>query len=223
MPSPIAQHGVTLDNTFDPYVAGTDKAAATGINEAGVDICNKYAKITYGTAAAATGITCRTPAVDLSAIFAKKGTASYSLPIDDQTYSAGVVVPAGNSGSVGVSFALTSATAWRVSVTGNGGAVSPPNGTVLVTGALPAGAATIKYTMTYLAEVDDTGPGNVSNTAAGFTTVANGLTAGVTVGGTGTGSPKKSSYALKVEIANGSGAVISSSTCKLQVHQEGTG
>jgi len=87
MPSPIAQHGITLDNTFDPYVAGTDKAAATGISEGGVDICNKYAKITYGAAAAATGITCRTPVVDLSAIFAKKGTAVYSLPFDGANFS----------------------------------------------------------------------------------------------------------------------------------------
>lgn len=87
MPSPVAQHSVTLDNTFDPYVAGTTKAGATGVFENGVDICNLYANIIYGTAAAATGITCRTPAVDLSAIFAKKGTATYALPFDGANFS----------------------------------------------------------------------------------------------------------------------------------------
>jgi hypothetical protein len=88
MPSPIAQHGITLDNTFDPYVAGTTKAAATGISENGVDICNLYANIIYGTAAAATGIRCRAALTELNAIFAKKGTASYNLPIEDTVYQA---------------------------------------------------------------------------------------------------------------------------------------
>lgn len=87
MPSPIAQHGITLDNTFDPYVADTTKAAATGVYENGVDICNLYANIIYGTAAAATGIHCRAALTDLNAIFAKKGTASYALPFDGANFS----------------------------------------------------------------------------------------------------------------------------------------
>lgn len=87
MPSPIEQHAIMLDNTFDPYVAGTTKAAATGIFENGVDLCNLYADISYGTAAAATGIRCRAALTDLSAIFAKKGTAVYALPFNGANLS----------------------------------------------------------------------------------------------------------------------------------------
>jgi hypothetical protein len=112
MPSPIAQHGITLDNTFDPWVAGTDKAAATGIFEAGVDICNKYAPLKYGTAATATGITCRTPAVDLSAIFAKKGTAKYSIP--PPTYN-GITITETGVGAITSSITLDSNGQWSSS------------------------------------------------------------------------------------------------------------
>jgi hypothetical protein len=112
MPSPIAQHGITLDNTFDPWTAGTDKASATGISEAGVDICNKYAPLKYGTAAPATGITCRTPAVDLNAIFAKKGTAKYAIP--PPTY-AGLTITATGTGAITSSITLDSNGQWSSS------------------------------------------------------------------------------------------------------------
>lgn len=162
MPSPISQHGVTLDNTFDPYVAGTTKAAATGIYENGVDICNLYANIIYGTAAAATGITCRTPAVDLSAIFAKKGTASYNLPIDGTDYTA---TQSGVNGSAQLTFNMLNNGTYSI--------VKSIRGvlTTLATGTwLPAGDAVSQYTC-YFAGVQSnvtvTGDaGNSTNTNA---------------------------------------------------------
>lgn len=86
MTSGIASKGVDLDSIFDPYQAGTTKARAAGLNVAGSDTSNRYANIIYGSAAAATWI--ESENADLSTLYAAKGTANYSLPINGQTYSA---------------------------------------------------------------------------------------------------------------------------------------
>ena len=212
-------NGVGLDQIFDLYISGT-KAILTGYKVNGVDLKDIFAPIYLGSSAAVTGY--KVNGADLNTIFAKKGTAQYSLPIDGQTYSGSVLVPAGNTGSVNVAFKLTSSTAWQVVVTGAGGTLTPPNNTVLASGSLPAGSSTIKYTLTYLAASGDTGPGTATNNASAFTPVATNLSAGVTVGGTGTGSPHQTTYALNVQIRNSAGVVISNSTCTLRLDQEGS-
>lgn len=72
MTSPIASNGSPLSSIFDPWRSGMTKVPATGLSENGVDICNLYAALTYGTAAPVTGI--ESASADLNTIFAMIGT-----------------------------------------------------------------------------------------------------------------------------------------------------
>lgn len=85
MASTIKTLGALLSATFDPWQSGTDKAPATGIEEEGIDICNKYAPLKYGSKAAATGI--KSKGVDLRDIFAARGTAIYKFAFDGGSYA----------------------------------------------------------------------------------------------------------------------------------------
>ena len=77
MSTAIKSKSVSLAAIFDPYVAGTTKARAAGIDDAGNDTSNLYANIIYGSAAAATGI--QSQGADLNTLYAKIGTAAYPL------------------------------------------------------------------------------------------------------------------------------------------------
>ncbi|MGN0864362.1 MAG: hypothetical protein ACI4N1_13720 [Stenotrophomonas koreensis] len=63
-----------FDDLFDPYVEGT-KPPATGICVQGVDLNQRYAPLSYGTKRADVGR--RTGGVDVSNLWAAKGTAVY--------------------------------------------------------------------------------------------------------------------------------------------------
>ena len=99
MSTNIQSKGVDLDSIFDPYITGTSPGL-TGIQSAGTDIHTRYAPLVYGTAAPATGIACKVGGagsfVDLNTLFAAKGTANYSLPINGQTYSGSGTAASGN-------------------------------------------------------------------------------------------------------------------------------
>lgn len=86
MSDAIKSKGVSLAAIFAPYEAGTIKARASGIDDAGTDTSNLYANIIYGSAAAATGI--QSESADLNTLYAKIGTASYPLPFDGTTITA---------------------------------------------------------------------------------------------------------------------------------------
>jgi hypothetical protein len=72
MASGIETAGVDLDTILAPYVTGEVKAPTTGIEVAGSDICNRYTKLSLGSAPSPTGI--KAAGADLNAIFAAKGT-----------------------------------------------------------------------------------------------------------------------------------------------------
>ena len=82
MTSAIQSKGVPLTSILSPYQSGTTKQRTTGIQEAGVDICNLYANVIYGTEPAATGIASESDG--LETLFCTG--ANYSLPINGQTY-----------------------------------------------------------------------------------------------------------------------------------------
>jgi len=136
--SPIQSKGVPLSSIFDPYVAGTTKARAAGIAEAGNDTSNIYANIIYGSAAAATGID--SEGADLNTLYAKIGTASYALPINGSTYTHfhQVVSLTGNST---IGFQITSGTTYIVY--GTDSASSP---TTLASGPVPSGSVKVQFT-----------------------------------------------------------------------------
>lgn len=66
---------VDFDDMFDPYVQGS-KPANTGIRVGGVDIANRYAPVAFGARRANTGYR-NAAGVDVAALFAAKGTATY--------------------------------------------------------------------------------------------------------------------------------------------------
>jgi hypothetical protein len=137
MTSPIQKNTTPLSSIFDPYVAGTTQAAATGILENGVEIATKYAKLSYGSSAAATGITTGSGASlkDLSQIFAALGTAHYPLG-----FNGGVYDTSANRGSAGVSLTMKSDGTWSISA----GTGTPTSGTWL-----PAGDSVSSYTVMF--------------------------------------------------------------------------
>lgn len=95
MSNSVASKNVSLADIYDPYVAGTTKARASGIDDAGTDTSDLYANIIYGTAAATTGI--QSESADLSTLYAAKGTAKYATPDNGDTYASTVNIGSGES------------------------------------------------------------------------------------------------------------------------------
>lgn len=118
MSSGISANGVTLENIFDPYVAGTTQAAATGINGGGSDLNTQFAKLSYGTSAAATGI--ETGGADLNTIFAAKGTASYINPTPSYDWTSQVPEPGSSYYTINNAITWHSDGTWTTSVGQNG-------------------------------------------------------------------------------------------------------
>lgn len=78
--------GVDLDDVFDPYVQG-DKVAPTGFTNDGVDLCERYAPLRYGSAAPPTGLSVAGRG-DFNTLWAAKGSATYTLGFDGATFAA---------------------------------------------------------------------------------------------------------------------------------------
>ncbi|MGN6314631.1 MAG: hypothetical protein ACTHMO_12855 [Rhodanobacteraceae bacterium] len=76
--------GVDTDNLFDPDVVG-DGLTAAGYKKSDGTLL-KYAAAKYGTVGPNTGYRLSNGA-DIATLWAAKGTANYSLPINGQTYS----------------------------------------------------------------------------------------------------------------------------------------
>jgi len=87
MPYPTV-NGVPLTDIFDPYVSGT-KAIVTGytvmVGGVPTDLKDLFAPIYLGTSAGPTKY--HVYGADLNTLFAAKGSVSYSLPINGQTYT----------------------------------------------------------------------------------------------------------------------------------------
>lgn len=131
MTSGIASKGVDLDSIFDPYQSGTTKARAAGIGVAGSDISNRYAALTYGSAAAATGI--KSESADLNTLYAKKGTANYKLAWDGSSFRGDGTGPNAGSAFGKVVIQFQSPSQYTITTSGTG------NTTVTHTYSVPAG------------------------------------------------------------------------------------
>ncbi|MGF7229719.1 MAG: hypothetical protein ACQR33_07120 [Candidatus Saccharibacteria bacterium] len=207
----------TLDNVFDLYVTGTSPAATGLLDDAGVDIATRYAPLVFGTAAAATGLlTKQSGNGDLNTLFAAKGTASYALPINGQTYTG-----YGHSGTTssfgGIAFA---ASVSGYTVIKNG---TNETTTTLASGSIPVGAVSCKIVDTWLNASGDTGVGNVSNNYASQTTLT-GTALGVNVQVTATpSSPEhQSTHSEVITFYDASNAVISTTTITLVAQADGS-
>lgn len=211
--------GTDFDDVFDPYVQGT-KPAATGYRTSdGVDLNQRYAPLAFGSAAAAQGYRISSGS-DVNTLWAAKGTANYSLPINGQTYIAAYNIPNATSGYALIGFRIVTGNTWQVYQSLNGAAA-----TVLASGAVPASASTVRFTWgTYTI-----GPGQ--SDAGGATT--NGATSATAVSSNpdahyqtatnnSTSGSRDRRYPFTVDFFNASSVNISHSVCTLIGDTEGS-
>lgn len=195
--------GVDFDNLFDPDVVG-DGPAAADYKQGGVPI--KYAALKYGTKRVDVGY--KQAGVDVSNLWAAKGTASYKLPIDGQTFIQGDAAPAGDVPNATLDFEIGAA-GWTVT-----GTAAHAGSTVKASGAKPANATSVQITATWLHAVGDTDVGVVNNTASAYTAIPSSGTVGCSVrerfGPDGTTG--QTTYRLVIAMKNASGNIISTTT-----------
>lgn len=222
MTTGIQSKGVDLDSIFDPYVTGASPGL-TGIQSAGTDIHTRYAPLVYGTQASATGIACKVGGagsfVDLNTLFAAKGTATYALPINGNTYQNTYQVPSGTGWS-GIGFTIASGNTYQVY-----GFSSASGATVIVSGPVPSGAVTVKYTWgayTIPAGATDAS-GSTTNAASSATAISSNPSATyqtATVGSTS--ATRARNYPFTIDFFNSAGTNISHTVINLEAFVEGS-
>lgn len=208
-----------LDNVFDLYVQGTSPPATGLLDDSGTDIATRYAPLSFGSQAAATGLlTKQSGNADIYTLFAAKGTAQYPLGCNGQAYT-GSIMPSGTAtqNDLSFNFNFTSTTAWAVNGSGlvggnSGGTFSSNFSGATGSGALNSGATAAQITSTYLAAAGDTGPAKaITNNYASKTNItAN--NAFYFQQYTPVGATHQSTYQVKVVLYNSAGAVLSTST-----------
>jgi hypothetical protein len=191
MSTGIMVNGTDLANIFGAKGAST--AAATGIKVNGTDLNQLLLAKADGQAISyATGI--KVNGTDLNAIF---GAPITSLPINGQTFTSQPTFAGGISTS-NLYFNTNNAT-W--SVTGSYSNTS---------GSIPSGATQCRVTVTYVS--GNTG-GSVTNPFSSMTALSS-TTQSANVHLTSSqSSPVNATYSVKIEYANSSGTVISTTNC----------
>lgn len=210
--------GTDFDDLFDPYVTGTVPPNTAFRTSDGVDLAGRYAPLSFGTKRA--DVNYRTSAgTDLSNLWAAKGTAQYSLPINGASYSAAESVPNGQSGSASGRFIINSDGTYAVTTTvAHGGTTPRASGSWLTSGS--ASDYNVRYTVT-----------NTSGTAATVTNQAASAVAANTspyvnlaVGpyGASSGSHDSVSSVLIKLIRVSTGAVVSATTISFSLSVDGS-
>lgn len=221
MSNAINSKSVSLASIFDPYVAGTTKARASGIDDAGNDTSNLYANIIYGSAAAATGI--KSQNADLNTLYAAKGTAVYNtpLPINGNTYSGTRQVTSG-TGAASIGFAISGggSSYYVQGSTASGGTQT------LATGAVPAGATQVKFTWVSSAVAPGAqggGGGSTSNAAPSPTALPSQPVAFYNTASFGAQSSEHGTvWTLQIDFYDASGRNISTTTIYLSAIVSGS-
>jgi hypothetical protein len=222
--SGIASKNVDLDSIFDPWLSGTSKARATGIAKGaapGTDLNALYAPLIYGSSAAATGI--QSQGADLNTLFAAKGTAKYSLPINGQTY--GASENTGASGGASATLTVTLHADGTYDVIAFQSKHVPTNttrasGTWNTFGA-PSSGFQVLYTLTTVSEEGNAGSGNGAST---YTTLNTDVAASVNATATSPSSGANDiTCTLRIQIRNtSSGQVVSDSSLTITAGADGS-
>lgn len=221
MSNAINSKNVPLANIFDPYVAGTTKARATGIGDASNDTSNLYANIIYGSAAAATGI--QSENADLNTLYAAKGTAKYTLPINGQTYGASENTGASGGASATLTVTLHADGTYDVVAFQSKhvpSSVTRASGTWNTFG-LPSSSFQVLYTLTTTSTEGNAG---ISNGASSYTTLNADVAANVHATAANPSSGANDiTCTLRIQIRNASsGQVVSDSTCTISAGADGS-
>ncbi|MBD9478521.1 hypothetical protein [Pseudoxanthomonas sp. PXM02] len=213
----IRSGGVDFDDLFDPDVMG-DGPSATFLKSGGVPL--KYAALSYGTKRADVGY--RDSAdVDVSNLWAAKGTALYSLPINGQRYRVSNIVPPGQQGSAACRFRLTDTGEYRVIRTRTHGAALPD----IVGTFVPAGSVAADFRVRYtLTHTGGSVVGQAANTAPVFSAIGATTDVTVSVGPSGPSSGTRNSFdTILIEIQRiATGALVSSTTIYFETETDGS-
>ena len=152
---------------FDPDVMGDGPIAQGYRGSDGQPL--RFAHVKYGSRRA--DVVRRTGGVDLASLWAAKGTASYSLPINGQSYSAHNQARTNSSGSASatVTFILDASGIYRVLSSATGGGQG--SNTEVASGSwLPAGAGAGEYDVQF--ETGSSGVAYISNGAPSYANCA---------------------------------------------------
>lgn len=209
--------GQNPEDVYDPDVMGDGPVAAIGgigyRNAAGQLL--KFAAKQYGSAAPNHGYRIA-DGRDFSALWAKKGTASYALPINGQTFEASGQALSGQEGTITATaqFGANSDGTYSVIRSGTNGGSS-----VLASGSWRTqGGASSDYQIQFTLTVGGTsGTGSTGNTATTYTSLAAGQAASVTCTCPASApTTYKWTYGLRIRIKRVStGVVISDTTITL--------
>jgi hypothetical protein len=144
MPTGFESDGVDFDDLFDPDVMG-DGPQATWLENSGVPL--RYAALAYGTKRADVGY--EDNGVDVSNLWAAKGTAVYALPINGQSFSISNIVPPAQQGSAAITFYIKSDGTYELQYSRtHGGGVPSVLGTWLPNGSA-ASEFQVRFTRTH--------------------------------------------------------------------------
>jgi len=144
---------------------------------------------------------------------------STPIAINGHAYAVSYLIPSGQQGYSTIGFAIVGGTSWKVY------GASPAGNVVKLTGAIPAGAVTVKYTWTYVGvPAGDVDAGGALTNGASTPVAVSGSPAGYyTTGTAGSRSGSRGrTYQLRVDFYNAAGSNISSSTATLTAETEGS-
>ncbi|HDS1300831.1 MULTISPECIES: hypothetical protein [Stenotrophomonas maltophilia group] len=177
MPSGYRSSGIDFDDLFDPYVEGP-QAQDSSRRIGGTDLSRRYAHIQYGSKRADVGH--RINGMDVSNLWAARGTASYRLPFHGKDYSAGNGAKTNSFGDVTASVQISLLSDGNFTVHSNSyGGGNDATAQVDSGRWAPAGANPGQYEVQFTA--GNTGAASFSTSAPSFSSLATSRLATVSI------------------------------------------
>lgn len=206
--------GADFDDLFDPDVVG-DGPSAPALTVDGVAL--KYAALAYGTKLADIGI--HQDHVDVTNLWAAKGTAVYALPFHGKGYARSAAASSGQTGTISASLGLVMMNDGTYSISGSGTG-SGDSGRWL-----PNGASVADYEVMFTygitagdwpSEIENTAPNYLGLSTAQRVSFRNSVNAALI-------RQRESQIALSVHLRKVSTGVVTISSVGLNVYVQGQG
>lgn len=203
------------DDQYDPDIVGDGPSAPFMRGQDGS--ATRFAAARYGQPGAAIGVRDQN-GNDMGPQWCKKGTASYSLPINGQQFTRAYVIPAQGTGFCTIGFRITGGNTYQVYY------ADPSTSFHLFTsGAVPAGAASVQVTWgSYTIDNADSG-GAISNAMPSPTSLSSNPDTHYTTSTYGPASGTRGRlYSVNIQFFSASGASISNNSIGLHGGTEGS-
>jgi hypothetical protein len=204
--------GVDFDSIFAPNLSGTF-SGPSNLQAGGADLNGRYEKLSFGTAAAATGYQTAAGGADVNTLWAAIGTPVYNSPLPVQGLTMTTACRVSGGSGTATSVFNASSGGWIFNGSAVGGVqtlTNLPQPASGIPNAVPSGAAFVQVVATLASGV----AGVVTNTLSSMTALSTG--GAFQIQSTGAATPGNvSNYALVVNFFNASGTNISTTTCNL--------